>query len=252
MKLVLRIAYLGTNYCGWQVQPSGVSIQQKLGEAAARLFCRDCDIVGCSRTDSGTHANDFCLAVSEKGRPGLETDIDTDSIVRALNTFLPEDIAVKSAEWREESFHPRYDVKYKEYIYRIYNARVRSPFEAQRALFYPYPLTGEKLDAMSHAAGYFVGRHDFAAFMASGSDITDTYRTVIKSKIFKVGDIVLYSVSADGFLYNMVRIMAGTLLEVAEGKIKPANLPEIIASRDRSRAGRTLPAFGLYLNKVVY
>ncbi|MGI6166571.1 MAG: tRNA pseudouridine(38-40) synthase TruA [Eubacteriales bacterium] len=252
MKLVLRIAYLGTNYCGWQVQPNGVSIQQKLGEAAARLFCRECDIVGCSRTDSGVHANDFCLSICEKGKPGLKTDIDTDSIVRALNTFLPEDIAVKSAEWREDNFHPRYDVKYKEYIYRIYNARVRSPFEAQRALFYPYPISGEQLENMSRAAAHFIGRHDFAAFMASVSDITNTHRTVISSEVFKIGDIVLYSVAADGFLYNMVRIMAGTLLEVAEGKIKPDDLPDIIASRDRRRAGRTLPACGLYLNRVVY
>jgi tRNA pseudouridine38-40 synthase len=252
MKLVLRISYLGTNYCGWQIQPNGVSVQEKLNTAVNRLFCRECDVTGCSRTDSGVHANDFCAAVNEKGKTGIDVSIKSDGIVRALNTYLPEDIAVKSAEWRDDSFHPRYDVKFKEYIYRIYNANIRSPFEAGRSLFYPIPINNEQLDAMSRAASLFIGKQDFKAFMASGSDVTDTKRNVIKSEIFRIGDIILFKISADGFLYNMVRIIAGTLLEVAEGKIKSDEIPDIIASGDRSRAGRTLPPEGLYLNKVVY
>ncbi len=252
MKLSLLISFLGTNYVGWQKQKNGVSVQEKLGEAAESLFCRECDITGCSRTDSGVHANEFFATITEKGSNTLNSTIDPDKIPRALNRYLPDDIAVKSAVWREASFHPRYSAKHKEYIYRIYNSTVRSPFESGRSLFYPKPLEDKKLSEMNRAASHFLGRHDFRSFMASGSDITDTKRTVINSDIFKIGDIVIFRVSADGFLYNMVRIMAGTILEVAEGKISPDDSPRIISLSDRRLAGRTLPPHGLYLNKVVY
>lgn len=252
MKLWLLVSFLGTNYVGWQKQKNGVAVQEKLGEAAASLFCRECDITGCSRTDSGVHANEFSATVTEKGSNILNSTIEPDKIPRALNRYLPDDIAVKSAEWRGGDFHPRYSAKYKEYIYRIYNSPVRSPFESGRSLYYPRLLDDKKLSEMNRAAAHFVGSHDFFSFMASGSDITHTERNVINSDIFKIGDIVIFRVSADGFLYNMVRIMAGTILEVAEGKISPDDIPRIISSRNRRLAGRTLPPHGLYLNKVVY
>lgn len=252
MKLVLNISFLGTAYCGWQSQPNGTSVQQKLGEAAQRLFCRECDVTGCSRTDAGVHANEYCVSINEKGQPGIDTNIRSVGIVRGLNTYLPDDIAVKSVIWRDNNFHPRYDAKRKEYIYRILNSPVRSPFDAGRSLHYPVPVSGDQLSEMSRAAAHFIGNHDFKAFMAAGSDITDTKRNVINSEIFKIGDIILFRVSANGFLYNMVRIMAGTLIEVSEGKITPDEIPDIIKSGDRSRAGRTLPPHGLYLNKVLY
>lgn len=251
MKLALRITFLGTNYHGYQLQGDTPTVQQKINLAAARLF-GPCEVTGCSRTDSGVHANDFCLTVCDVGSDTLSTDIPAASIVRALNTYLPEDIAVKRAEWVEGNFHPRYSVKYKEYLYRIYNAKIRSPFEAGRSLFYPRTLEGESLERMNSAAGHFIGSHDFRAFMASGSNITDTKRCVNNAEVCRIGDVVLFRVSADGFLYNMVRIMAGTLLEVAEGRIAPDDIPAVIASGERNRAGRTAPACGLYLNRVVY
>ena len=252
MKLFLRISFIGTAYCGYQVQPNAVSIQQKLCEATKLLFGTECDVCGCSRTDSGVHANDFCVSVTEKKKNYLSTNIELSSIVRAMNTYLPEDIAVKTAEWREDDFHPRYSVKYKEYIYKIYNGEVRSPFMAGRSYFYPKLIDDGLIEKMNVAAQSFVGHYDFKSFMATGSKITDTKRNVIDSKVFRDGDIIFFSVTADGFLYNMVRIMAGTLIEVAEGKINYKQIPAIIQSLDRSKAGRTLPACGLYLNKVMY
>lgn len=252
MKLFLRISFIGTAYCGYQVQPNGVSIQQKLCEATKLLFGTECDVCGCSRTDSGVHANDFCVSVTEKNKNYLNTNIELCSIVRAMNTFLPEDIAVKTAEWREDDFHPRYSVKYKEYVYKIYNGEVRSPFMSGRSYYYPKFIGSDLVDKMNIAAQLFVGRHDFKSFMATGSKITDTKRNVINGNVFRNGDVITFSVTADGFLYNMVRIMAGTLIEVAEGKIDCNEIPDIIRSLDRNRAGRTLPACGLYLNKVMY
>ena len=252
MKLFLRISFIGTAYCGYQVQPNAVSIQQKLCEATKLLFGVECDVCGCSRTDSGVHANDFCVSVTERKKNYLDTNIELGSIVRAMNTYLPEDIAVKTAEWRADDFHPRYSVKYKEYVYKIYNGEVRSPFMSGRSYFYPKLIDVDTIEKMNIAAQLFVGYHDFKSFMAAGSKITDTKRNIIESKVFRDGDLITFSVTADGFLYNMVRIMAGTLIEVAEGKIDCNEISDIIHSLERSRAGCTLPACGLYLNKVVY
>ena len=133
MKVLLHLSYLGTNYCGYQVQPNGVTVQQKLNEAAKQLFGYDCDIVGCSRTDSGVHANEFCATVTKKKENSLCTNIPTEKIPQALTHWLPEDISVFAAEEVGEDFHPRYDVKYKEYVYKIWNSPVRDPFTQGRA-----------------------------------------------------------------------------------------------------------------------
>ena len=252
MKVLLKISYLGTNYCGYQVQPNGISIQQKLNEAALQLFGYDCDIVGCSRTDSGVHAKEFCATVAKKGTSVLETSIPIKRIPLAMSAHLPEDICVFDATEVPESFHARYDVKEKEYIYRFYDRAVRDPFEESRAFHISRPISDSAIERMQIAAELFCGTHDFSAFMAQGSKVHSTVRTVKNATAFREGNIVVFRVSADGFLYNMVRIMAGTLLDVAYKKLEPEDIPAVIDSRDRDRAGSTMPAYGLYLNRVIY
>ena len=252
MKIFLNISYVGSAYCGYQVQKNGVSVQQKLNEAARALFGFDCDVVGCSRTDRGVHANMFCACVTEKGRKNINSTIPEAAIPIAFNSYLPGDISVRSAKYVNDEFHPRYDVKYKEYVYKIYNATVLDPFLYGRVWHYPKKISDEALAKMDEAARNFVGKRDFSSFMASGSKVTDTVRNVISARVERKGDIIEFTVSADGFLYNMVRIMTGTLTAVAEGKISPSQICGIIESRERSRAGNTAPADGLYLNRVEY
>ncbi len=252
MKLLLRIAYLGTAYCGYQVQPNGVSIQQKLNEATRALFGFDCDIVGCSRTDSGVHARDFCATVAEKGKSGILTSVPTERIPQALSAHLPQDICVWDAQEVPEDFHARYGVREKEYVYRFYNRAVPDPFEEGRAAHIPKPITKQGLLQMQAAAETLIGTQDFAAYMAQGSKVQSTVRTVTRAEVERAGDVIEFRIAANGFLYNMVRILAGTLLEVGLGKRTPEDVIAVTASRDRSRAGSTMPAAGLYLNRVTY
>lgn len=252
MKILLRIAFLGKAYCGYQVQPNGVTVQQRLNEAAKDLFGYDCDIVGCSRTDSGVHANEFYVAVSKKGAGFIETSIPVEKIPQAISVRLPNDISVLSASMVEDSFHPRYDVIYKEYVYQIWNGRARNPFLVDRSWHCPKPIDGKALEKMQIAARAFVGKKDFASFMAADSKIKDSVRTVIDASVTRDGDLIVFRVSADGFLYNMVRIFTGTLIDVAYGRIDVDDIERIIKACDRSEAGSTAPPEGLFLNKVVY
>ena len=252
MKILLHLSFLGTRYCGYQIQPNGITIQQRLNEATKALFGYDCDIVGCSRTDSGVHANEFCVAVSQKGMNSLQTTIPIDKISQAIAPHLPEDISVISAEWVEDAFHPRYDVKYKEYVYQIWNAPYRNPFLQDRTWHYPKPISEESIRKMNEAAGYWIGTHDFSAFMAADSKITDAVRTIYEAEVVRQGDVIEFRVSANGFLYHMVRILMGTLICVAEGRISPREICAVTESKDRNRAGSTAPACGLFLNRVVY
>jgi tRNA pseudouridine38-40 synthase len=252
MKLMLRIRFVGSAYAGYQVQKNGRTVQGELNTAAETLLGFPCDIVGCSRTDSGVHANDFCCTVSKRGSESLETSLPTDRFPRAINCILPEDIAVMHAEWVPDDFHPRYGVRYKEYIYRIYDRPERDPFLTGRAYMNKFRIEDRALLCMQEAASHFEGKHDFSAFMAAGSSVKSTEREVMYARVERQGDQIVFSVAADGFLYNMVRIMAGTLLDVAHGRIDPTEIPAIIASRDRARAGFTAPPQGLYLNRVVY
>ena len=252
MKIFLKISYLGSAYCGYQVQPNADTVQGRLNGAARELFGFECDVVGCSRTDSGVHANTFCATLSKRGEAGIECDIPEGAIPFALGRFLPNDIVVKAARYVGDEFHPRYDVKKKEYIYKIYASRLPDPFLHGRVWHYPREIDDWAVERMNEAARTFVGKHDFAAFMASGSSVASTEREVFEAEVTKEGDIVVFRVSADGFLYNMVRIITGTLIGVAEGKYSPDDMGEIIASCDRKRAGQTAPPEGLYLNKVYY
>ncbi len=249
MKILLNIKYVGTNYAGYQIQNNAPTVQGELCRAAQALFGKKCDITGCSRTDSGVHANMFCAALTDHGSAGFETTVPTEKLPRAMNAFLPPDIAVTHAREVEDSFHPRYDVRSKEYVYLIQNGGERDPFMADRCLFYPRRLNVEKMD---EAAKKFVGEQDFAAYMASGSKVESTVRCIYSASVLREGDLISFSVKGNGFLYNMVRIMAGTLLSVGEGKISPEDIPKITSSLDRTKAGSTAPACGLYLNRVEY
>ncbi len=252
MKLFLRLRYLGTAYNGYQVQGDQPTVQGELTAACAALFGTRCDVTGCSRTDSGVHANMFCVTVAAHGTDCLETSIPLQRIPVALNAHLPADISVYDAEFVDSTFHPRYDVYYKEYVYRIYNSPCRSPFEQDRAWFYPKTISDADLARMQAAADHFCGTHDFTSFMAQGSKVAHAVRTVKYARVSRSGNVIEFYVAADGFLYNMVRIMAGTLVAVAEHKIAPEDISDIIASKDRSLAGMTAPAHGLYLNFVEY
>ncbi len=252
MKLFLRLSYLGTAYNGYQVQGDQPTVQRELTRACTELFGERCDIVGCSRTDSGVHANMFCVTVAKRGTDELVTSIPIHRIPLALNAHLPEDISVWDASFVHGEFHPRYDVLYKEYVYRIYNSSTRSPFELNRAWFYPKHIEDAALQNMQKAAQYFCGTHDFTSFMAQGAAVAHTVRTVTHASVKRCGDVIEFHVAADGFLYNMVRIMTGTLIAVAEGKLTYEQIPAVIAAKDRTMAGMTAPAHGLYLNYVVY
>lgn len=241
---VLKIAYKGTNYCGWQVQPGKTTVQAVVQSACEAVFGCKVDVTGCSRTDSGVHAKGFVALVSGNGLP----DIPALSLPLAINTKLPEDISVLEASVAKDGFHPRYGAKGKEYVYTVHNSRLRDPFTADTAWQFPRRIDESIADMLCKE---FVGRHDFTAFMASGSKIVDAVREIKYFNAVREGDYIVFTVAADGFLYNMVRIMVGTVVEAASGtQVLP--IKEIIASRDRANAGITAPAKGLTLNRVFY
>lgn len=246
MKFLLDIAFLGTGYGGWQVQKNVRTVQQTFQDAVEAAFGSRLPVTGCSRTDSGVHANMFCCTV-ETDRES--NSIPTDKIPVVLNSFLPEDISVYRARHVPDGFHPRYSAIGKEYKYVIRNSRFRDPFMSGRSYFYPKRLDEKKMAA---AAEYFRGEHDFASFMSAGSKVTDTVRRIYAASVVRDGDTVCFKVSGNGFLYNMVRIMTGTLIGVSEGRFSPNGIGEIIEARSRSAAGITVPACGLYLNRVFY
>lgn len=241
--ILLTIKYLGTAYSGWQVQANAPSVQETLQDAIEKLFGVRESVVGCSRTDAGVHANMYCCNIRTSS--GLPCDV----VVRGLNAHLPDDIAVVSCRDVDYDFHARYDCCGKEYIYIIHNSHIRDPFLLGRSWDFKKQIDASFLNEQAQA---FVGTHDFAAFCASGSSVQSTVRTVKAFRVTRDGDNVIMSVSADGFLYNMVRIMVGTLTDITLGRIKPDTIPEIIASCDRKNAGVTAPPQGLYLNRVYY
>lgn len=247
MKYFAKIKYLGTAFHGFQVQPELRTVQGELNNALNEAFGLPCKVTGCSRTDAGVHANEFCLTVECEGGT-----IPPDRLPIAVSRFLPADLSLFYAEECPEDFHPRYDVVEKEYLYRIMNSRIYDPFEYGRVWFVPRPITDEGIERMRAAASHIVGKQDFSTFMAEGSDVEDTVRHVNRLSVERHGDFIEIRIAADGFLYNMVRIIVGTLVETAFGRFAPEDMPEIIASRDRSRAGMTAPAEGLYLNSVKY
>lgn len=242
--LLLKLAYDGANYHGWQIQENALTVQQVFQEALERITGRKEDIKACSRTDTGVHAREFCVSLK------TESPIAPERLLAALNHYLPGDMAVRSCTPVPEGFHARYSCKGKEYVYQIWNHPVRDPFLRDRALHYWYPIDETMLD---RAARHYVGRHDFSSFCTlDRREKGDLTRTVAYARVERQGDLVLFTVAADGFLYNMVRIMVGTLLRVQQGKLSPEDIPGILAAKDRNAAGPTAPACGLYLNRVFY
>lgn len=241
---ILKIAYKGTAYCGWQVQPNKPTVQATVQAACEKILGKPLLLTGCSRTDSGVHALGFVATLCGDDLP----NIPVDSLPAAINTTLPNDIAVLESAICPEGFHPRYDALGKEYIYRIHNSRIRNPFTEETTWHFPKPIS---VEIANELCSHFVGRHDFASFMAAGSKITDSVREIKYFNARREGDEIIFTVAADGFLYNMVRIMVGTVAERAAGGSGP-DIPSIIASKNRSKAGITAPAKGLTLNKVFY
>lgn len=241
--LLLTIAFDGTNYHGWQVQKNAITVQEVLQRAINKIVGHTVDVKGSSRTDSGVHANMFYVSFK------TYSDIETERLLFALNMYLPRDIAVKACEEADADFHARYSAVAKQYVYKIWNSKVRNPFLERYSLHYRYPIDVEVLD---RAAKGFLGTHDFASFCSIRTDTPDTVRTVRRSEVVRNGELVEFIVEADGFLFNMVRIMVGTLLFVAQGKIAADDIRKIILLKDRTKAGPTAPAHGLFLNKVFY
>lgn len=251
LKILLKIMYDGADFHGFQTQPGLRTVQGELTERLSVLFGCPVAVTGCSRTDSGVHALGFCVTV--QARDLRELTLPVSKICRAAAGVLPRDISVAGAFIVEDDFHPRYSVVKKEYVYKIWDSAVMSPFMRGRALEYKRSISLEAEAKMRDAAKHFEGTHDFTSFMAQGSKIVDAVRTVYGTDIYRDGDGCLcFSVSADGFLYNMVRIMTGTLLAVAEGRLDGDSIPRIIECKDRKKAGETVAPHGLYLKEVTY
>jgi tRNA pseudouridine38-40 synthase len=241
----LTLEYDGSRFHGWQVQPGGRrTVQGVLEEALRRVGGGAGRALGAGRTDAGVHAEGQVAGV------WLATELDPAQLARALNGLLPPDLAVVACEPAPEGFHPRYAARAKLYCYRIWNGACRSPLRQARVHWVRTPLD---LRAMREAAALLVGTHDFAAFQAAGSDVATTLRTLARVDVSGVagGDVAI-EVVGDGFLRHMVRILAGTLIDVGLGRRAAASMPALLAGRDRSRAGRTAPAQALTLVRVEY
>ena len=245
-RILLTIAYDGTNYSGWQKQKSAevVTVEGELEKACRKLFHKEnMECIGASRTDRGVHA------LGQRAVIDVETPIPTEKIPLAIRSFLPEDIVVTAAEEVSSEFHPRYDCVKKTYEYQILNTEYRNPLFRNYSEFVPGKLDILKMEKGAKA---FIGTYDFQAFCAAGSSATSTVRRVFDCSAKRQGDFVVLRVTGDGFLYNMVRIIAGTLIFVGQGKIAPEEIPFIIESRDRTKAGKTAGPQGLKLMKIYY
>ena len=239
----LTLQYDGTAYHGWQTQENAVTVQAAVENAIKKLTGVRPQLVGCGRTDAGVHAKKYICNFKS------ETEIPCDKLPYALNSQLPDDIVCTHAEYAEPDFDSRKSAKGKTYTYLIANSKYRNVFYTTRAWHYRYKLD---INEMRKAAESFLGTHDFIGFAASGFTVKTTVRTVTDIKIESDDDIISISVTGNGFLYNMVRIIAGTLVFAGNGKINPDDMPDIIASKERKRAGITAPACGLYLTEVFY
>lgn len=244
MNIALILAYDGTNYHGWQIQKNGISIQEALTAAVFRLLGQAVSISGVGRTDAGVHARRYVANFR------ADCTIPMERLPLALNAQLPEDIAVSGAVEVPEDFDARFDCTKKEYAYYLYPSRLRDPFLSGRAYRYPYPLEIERMQA---AARYFVGKQDFAAVRSVGTPVRSTVRTIFHCEVEPCEEnLIRIRVCGDGFLYNMVRAIAGTLTYAGCGKLRPEDVRAILDSCDRENAGPTLPACGLFLNRLWY
>lgn len=243
MRVKMIVAYDGTNYSGWQIQPNGVTIEQKLNEALTALLGEDIRVTGASRTDAGVHSlGNVCVF-------DTNTRMPAEKISFALNQRLPEDIVVQDSCGVDPDFHPRFSKSRKTYEYRILNRRFPLPTRRLDTYFYHYPLDVMR---MQEAAEHLIGEHDFKSFCAANAQSRTSVRTIYDCLVTKNDDIITIRVTGNGFLYNMVRIIAGTLIKVGAGEIAPSDMNRILAACDRSAAGPTAPAHGLTMMGLVY
>ena len=244
MRVKLTVAYDGTAYCGWQVQPNGITVQEVLNEKISELFGQDIQVVGASRTDAGVHA--LCNVCAFD----VDTKMPAEKIAFALNQSLPADISIVDSAEVDEDFHPRFHKGKKTYEYKILNRTFPDPVRRLYSLFYHRPLDAE---AMNKAAAYLVGEHDFTTFSSIHAQTSTYVRTIYDCHVSRdENDMITIHIEGNGFLYNMVRIIAGTLIEVGWGKRSPESIGEILEAKDRSLAGPTAPPEGLTLVEIEY
>ena len=243
MRILIRVSYDGTAYSGWQIQPNATPVEGTLRQAVCSLFGADIELIGASRTDAGVHALGN-VAVFD-----VDTRIPAPKIAYALNARLPDDIRVWQSIQVEDGWHPRHNDCVKTYEYSIYNDTFENPKKRLYSHFYYGNLD---VDMMREAAAYFIGEHDFSAFCSAGSQVADKVRTIYSLDVIQDGREIVLRVKGNGFLYNMVRIIAGTLIKAGTGDIRPQDIPGIIESRDRQLAGPTAPARGLTLVEIDY
>lgn len=242
-RVKLVVAYDGTNYHGWQVQDNGITIEEVLNRTISELVQEDIKVIGASRTDAGVHAcGNVAVFDTESRIPG-------DKFSFALNQRLPDDIRIQESCEVDADFHPRYADTVKTYEYNILNRRFELPSKRLYAAFCYYPMDIER---MNQAAAYLVGEHDFKSFCSAGAQVQTTVRTIYAVNVTKEDDMVHITITGNGFLYNMVRIIAGTLMQVGTGLMEPEQVKEILEARDRSKAGPTAVAKGLTLVEIRY
>ena len=242
-RVKLTIAYDGTNYCGWQIQPNGITIEEVINKTLQKLTGEPILVIGASRTDSGVHAMGN-VAVFD-----TESTIPADRFAMALNQRLPEDIVIVKSEEVPLDFHPRYCDCSKTYEYHIINTRIPVPTKRLTNYFVSYNLN---FDHMREAAAYLVGEHDFVSFCNVRTDVENTVRTITALDIIENGNEITIRITGNGFLYNMVRIIVGTLIRVGRGFYTPEQVKEILEAKDRKAAGVTAPAHGLMLMEIEY
>ena len=237
------LAYDGTNYHGWQRQPGVVTVEQEVREALQKILDHEVKIYAGARTDSGVHAMDQVINfVTEKG-------IGLQNLSRGLNSILPHDIRVMGARDVDDSFHARYSARGKTYVYCILNQLTNSPFLIRYVLHWPHSLD---IGAMKEAVNWIVGEHDFSAFKKKDEFYKNPVREIKRARVIKRAGMIYVILEATGFLRYMVRTIAGTLILAGQGKINPDDIKEILASKERERAGQTLPPHGLFLKKITY
>lgn len=241
--LKIKIAYRGTNYHGFQRQSNAYTVQEAIEKVFSKILNEKITVHGCSRTDTGVHANEFYLNVKTVSR------INPRGFVRGCNDILPDDISVLSCEDAPEDFHARFSSVGKEYVYKIHASESKNPFTTDLEYHYRRPVNMERITA---ACEKFIGTHDFRSFCSEAKDKENTVRTIYSFTAKKEGDLLTLTVRGDGFLYNMVRIMVGTILESGEGIYSLEDIDRLFLAGDRAKAGFTAGAHGLYLNRVFY
>lgn len=243
MRRLIKLQYVGTAYHGWQVQDNGITVQKCVQDALEKVTGIRPNLTGCSRTDSGVHAREFCAHFDS------DFIIPNNKLPLALNAHLPDDISVFEVLDVPDDFHARYSSKGKTYCYQILDSRYRNPF--LQGFCWQVTCVVD-VDMLNRCAKVFLGRHDFAGFCSAGSSVENTVRTVTECYAVRENGLIKFYITADGFLYNMVRIIVGTLIDCVRGRIAENELGDIIASLDRKRAGVTAPPQGLFLEKVHY